>query len=244
MASRALHVWHRRAGVIAALVLAVVAVTGFALNHTESLRLDERLVRNRVVLALYGAEAPPVPIAFAVDGHHVALIGERLYLDEREVARVAGPLIGAVAHEGGYAAAVPGELLLLTADGALLERLDDADGVPSGIRALGLTLDGRLAVRAAHGDYIADLVALQWTDVGRAEARWARPVALPETRRAALAAAYRGRGMPLERVLLDLHSGRIFGRWGVYVVDAAAIAALLLAGTGLWMWGRGRRFRG
>lgn len=243
MPSRALHVWHRRAGVIAALVLAVVAVTGFALNHTETLRLDERVVRNRVVLALYGTEAAPAPVAFAVDGRAVALLGDRLFLDEREVARAAGPLLGAVTHGGGYVVAVPGELLFLTADGALLERLGGAEGVPAGIRALGVTTDGRLAVRAAHGDYISDLVTLEWTEVARADARWAQPAPLPEPRRAALAAAYRGEGMSLERVLLDLHSGRIFGRWGVYVVDAAAIAALLLAGTGLWMWGRGRRLR-
>ena len=45
-------------------------------------------------------------------------------------------------------------------------------------------------------------------------------------------------GLPLERVLLDLHSGRIFGEAGVWLVDAAALLFLLLAGSGLWLWGR------
>ena len=48
--------------------------------------------------------------------------------------------------------------------------------------------------------------------------------------------AYRGGGLPLERVILDLRSGRIVGQWGVYVVDGAALLFLALVITGLWMW--------
>ena len=48
--------------------------------------------------------------------------------------------------------------------------------------------------------------------------------------------AYRGSGLSLERVILDLHSGRIVGQWGVYVVDGAALLFLALVITGLWMW--------
>ena len=50
----------------------------------------------------------------------------------------------------------------------------------------------------------------------------------------------RGSGLPVERVLLDLHSGRIFGKPGVYVVDAAAILFLVLAASGVWLWGKRR----
>ena len=45
--------------------------------------------------------------------------------------------------------------------------------------------------------------------------------------------AYRGGGLPLKRVIFDLHSGRIVGQWGVYVVDGAAFLAVI---TGLCMW--------
>ena len=40
--------------------------------------------------------------------------------------------------------------------------------------------------------------------------------------------------------MLDLHSGRILGSWGVYLVDAAAILFMLLAITGVWLWGKRR----
>ena len=42
-------------------------------------------------------------------------------------------------------------------------------------------------------------------------------------------------------MLLDLHSGRIFGEYGVYLMDAAAVALLWLSGSGLWVWWQRRR---
>ncbi len=53
--------------------------------------------------------------------------------------------------------------------------------------------------------------------------------------RGRLVEAYRGKGLLLERVLLDVHSGRILGAWGVYLVDAAAVLFLGLVLSGLWM---------
>jgi hypothetical protein len=47
---------------------------------------------------------------------------------------------------------------------------------------------------------------------------------------------YRGKGLPLERVILDIHSGRILGQAGVLLIDFMAILFLLLAMSGVWMW--------
>jgi len=46
--------------------------------------------------------------------------------------------------------------------------------------------------------------------------------------------------LPMERIMLDLHSGRILGRAGVYIMDAAAIGFLVLAASGVWLWVRRR----
>jgi hypothetical protein len=40
-------------------------------------------------------------------------------------------------------------------------------------------------------------------------------------------------GLPLDRILLDLHTGRLFGPIGVVIVNAASAAFLILAVTGL-----------
>lgn len=44
-----------------------------------------------------------------------------------------------------------------------------------------------------------------------------------------------------DRVLLDLHTGRILGDWGIYVMDGAAIILLILTFTGMYNWYRSPR---
>jgi uncharacterized iron-regulated membrane protein len=161
-----------------------------------------------------------------------------LYLDTLELAEHEGPLLGAVQVERMLVVAVPDEILLLTRDGEVTERLSDADGVPAGMRSIGRDTAGRLIVRGAHGVYSADLERVEWRHEVDPEVTWAEPVVLPLGLRGRLVETYRGKGLPLERVLLDVHSGRILGAWGVYVVDAAAVLFLGLVLTGLWMWSR------
>jgi uncharacterized iron-regulated membrane protein len=49
--------------------------------------------------------------------------------------------------------------------------------------------------------------------------------------------------LPLERVLLDVHSGRIFGRYGPLAMDLAALALAVLALSGIWIYLRTLRRR-
>ncbi|MGH8592110.1 MAG: PepSY domain-containing protein, partial [Gammaproteobacteria bacterium] len=155
-----------------------------------------------------------------------------------ELAEHEGPLLGAVQVGRMLVVAVPDEILLLTPAGEVIERLSGADGVPAGMRSIGRDSAGRLIVRGAHGDYSADVERVEWRHEVDPEVTWAEPVTLPPALRGRLVEAYRGKGLTLERVLLDIHSGRILGAWGVYLVDAAAVLFLGLVLTGLWMWSR------
>lgn len=64
--------------------------------------------------------------------------------------------------------------------------------------------------------------------------KWRWPLPHRPNKREAALRAFRGEGIPLYRVLLDLHSGRLFGTLGVWIVDAAAVAMLFLTMTGVW----------
>lgn len=101
--------------------------------------------------------------------------------------------------------------------------------------------NGNLAVRAAHGDYLADADLLKWKELPRVDAAWAAPAPIPQALHQRLLSDYRGKGLPVERVILDLHSGRIVGTWGPWVMDAAAVVLIFLVATGCWMWLRQRR---
>ena len=104
------------------------------------------------------------------------------------------------------------------------------------MRGIGISANGDLVIRAAHGDYIADLDKMDWHDSSSPNVTWAHEAPIPNDLRQGLIEAYRGVGLPLERVILDLHSGRIFGKWGVYLIDSMAVLFLLLAMSGIWMW--------
>ena len=47
----------------------------------------------------------------------------------------------------------------------------------------------------------------------------------------------------VQQILVDAHSGRLFGRFGTFFVDAVGIAALLLATSGVWMMWRTSKAR-
>jgi len=211
------------------------------LNHTGALGLGKRFVETQWLLDLYHISAPEPPVAFSAGERFVSRLGDRLYLDTKELSERAERLIGGLKLGDTLLIAIPGKLLVVSPTGELIERIDGADGVPSGMNRIGLTASGQLVIRAAHGDYLADLGKLDWRKTTTADVGWATPVTLSPELHQKLVRTYRGGGLPLERVILDLHSGRIVGQWGVYVVDGAALLFLALVITGLWMWATQRR---
>lgn len=235
--------WHRRLGIAVALFAVLLAVTGLLLNHTEELELDSTYVHSNVLLNWYGIRAPDAPLSYAAGGHWMSQLGERLYFDDRELpVDEPGRLLGAVTLADRIIIALEGRLLLLTLSGDLLETLDGAQGVPAGMRQIGVK-DDKLVIRASHGDYLADKDLLHWEESAAVGDRhvpgvvgWAKANPVPENLHARLAEVYRGKGLTLERVVLDLHSGRIAGQTGVVIMDAAAILLILLAVSGIWMW--------
>lgn len=229
--------WHRRAGLVTAALVAWLALTGIALNHTQGLALDARYVTSRWLLAGYGLTPPEQVVSYRVGEDWVSQVGERLYLNAREIdGEYHSPLVGAVALKAWRVIGVEGRLLVLTPQGELLETLGGAHGVPAGMLALGVHAGRHLVVRAAHGDYLADEELLTWQQRRAIEAEWARTADTPPLLRQALLEAYRGRMLRVERVLRDLHSGRLLGRYGHLLMDLAAAGFLFLAASGLGMW--------
>lgn len=239
-------VWHRYLGLSAAVFLIVLAVSGMLLNHTESLELDSRFIRAAGLLKWYGIELPQAPVSFRVGERWISDMAGQLYWGRRAVTDLPGPLVGAVAVGPSVIAATADELLVLSEAGELIERLDSmAYGVPQGIDRIAAAPQGRLVVQTPQGIYQSDAELLQWreiTDPGVASPTWVRPETAPESLRDALVSFYRGAGVSWERLVQDIHSGRILGRWGVYFVDLLAVLFIFLALAGVWVWGSRRRY--
>ena len=238
---RSVYQWHRMIGLTVAILVLFLAVTGIVINHTNRLGLDHSYVQSDWLLDWYGIRLPEQPHGFKVDDSWVSQIGQRLYFGDRELKGDHARLIGAVQVGKTIVIAAGDKLLLLTIDGRLIEQLSGSDGVPSGMRAIGIMKPDRLAVQAAHGVYHSDKEFSHWRKQAAQHDNWAQPTAVPESLKQKLSRLYRGRGLSHERVLLDLHTGRLFGGFGVMVMDAAAIMLLLLALSGTWLWLKRKR---
>ncbi len=232
-----MYIWHRYIGVSAALLVVILAITGLMLNHTGKLQLDSRYVSNNWLLDQYGIRAPARIRSYQVENRWLSQWGERLFLDQIDVGATHEKLLGALYYGGMLVLALESEVWLLTPEGELIEKLGGNEGIPAGMSAIGMTDEGHVAVMAAHGVYTADRDLVIWQDAPEAITVWIDSEDLPVSLHQRLLEKYRGQGLPLERVILDLHSGRLFGRYGVYVMDAAAVLMLFLAFSGSWIWG-------
>ena len=237
---RSLFIWHRHIGLASALFVILLTLTGLLLNHTEDLGLDSHHIQSDLVLDWYGIRAPDAMPSYTVGSVTVTQVGTQIYWNTTSIPEAPPPLLGAVISHGLVVIGIEKQLLLFTPDGELVERLDNTADFPAGIQSLGLNSAGDLVVRTAHGNYQADSSILKWQMSGAEPVNWKSPAPPSPALRAALQRAYRGTGLTLERFLLDIHSGRILGNRGVYLVDAAALLFLLLATTGVWLWLRHR----
>ena len=240
---RSFYVWHRYMGLCAALFALIIAVTGLLLNHTEDFQFDSRYVKNDWLLDWYGIQAPETLLSFAAHDQHVTLMGEHLYLNRKEIDGEYQHLIGALYLDGLFIIAVSDSILLLTPHGDIVERLRSEDGMPAGIRNIGVGKDGRLVAENNVDYFQADKEFLTWRRWGQdpQSVQWTRPTALDARLSQSLRQHYRGEVLPVERVILDLHSGRIFGSAGPWLFDIAALLLILLALTGTVIWLRRRR---
>ena len=231
-----IHKWHRKVGITAAFFVMLLVVTGLLLNHTDKLNLQNIFVQSEKLLQWYNIQPKGQMKGFSVDQHWLSQIDGRLYFDQMELADHIEDLYGAVRISEGFVVALDGSLLILTRSGELVERLSGSEGVPAGIKSIGLSESGDIVINAAHGDYIAELDTTEWQEQERLAVNWSVADEIPEKLREQLLRLYRGKGLPLERVIIDIHSGRILGQAGVLLVDFMALLFLSLAMSGVWMW--------
>ena len=234
---RALRVWHRRLGLAAAAFVLVVSVTGLMLNHAGTLRLDDIKVETSWVLNWYGlAGVDGDGRTFRVDSNAVSWAGGWVFWNEKPVVGGVGPLRGAVWLNEQAVLAAPREILLLTSDGELIERF-----LPSTFGAdmeqLG-TDEGRAIVRAGTHLFSAGSDGAIWTAIPEATlaTEWSAPTPVPDALAQPLNRHLRGEGLPLYRIILDIHSGHFLSHAGVLLMDGAALLLIILSLTGIWMW--------
>ena len=234
--------WHRFFAVVGALFILFLTLTGGAINHSELLGLNQQSVERPWLLSWYGLREPTILESVALAGKMLTWAGNRLYLDGDEVATTSGVAVGAVATPKLLIAASSNTLLLLTPGGELVERLQVSQIIPGVVNAIGQSRSGRVVLESGSQLLQADQDLLDWQPLleDRSKVQWSAAVPTPEDLRRRVIRNYQGPGLSLEQLILDLHSGRFFGRAGVIIYDLLALVLLTLALSGLVLWQRGR----
>ncbi|MFB0979044.1 MAG: hypothetical protein QMC73_15395, partial [Myxococcota bacterium] len=152
--------------------------------------------------------------------------------------------------------ASPNRLLLVdsapTLEGGRPQIVDQMDSasLPGELLRVGRDKRQQLIVETNDGSFRAGDDLLEWhlvdnvDNVETAEVAWSEATEPTADQRAKVLREFRGEGLPRSRVMADLHSGRIFGRFGPAVMDVSAVILLLLVITGIMGSGLGRRRTG
>lgn len=232
--------WHARAGVLAALFFLFLAFTGLALNHTDTFKLDRKEVDAGWLMCWYGLKSEVPTHGYLFESGYFIGDGERWVMDGRELPGVAGAAKGAVEIAGIRYIAAAASLQLYQADGSLIDKLTGSALPALPIHKLGRR-DEMLVLDTAQGIF-SSADGLTWESASSTGVVWAHPQALPP-KAASDSAAHFAPSLPLERVLLDVHSGRILGRFGPFAMDLVALVLMALALSGIWIYLRSIRKR-
>ncbi|MBV1932275.1 MAG: PepSY domain-containing protein [Porticoccaceae bacterium] len=238
-----LKIWHRRLGLSAATFVLILAISGFFLNHANDWYLDQQTISSSALLDWYGIKQSESLMSYPLDDKFVTRVGDEVFLDTREIAHCTGQLQGALAlpKQHFIVIACDNELFVLTEQYEMVERLGAAHSVPGPLDKIGL-YQNELVLSAGADHFLADIDRLSWSSLAASEAatkktiNWAKTTATPPALSEALGKHFVGEGITVERLLLDIHSGRIVGAWGIYLIDLMAILFVILAVTGFMMW--------
>jgi len=228
--SKLLYKGHRHIGFAISLVLILLSLTGIALNHTSELQLDQRYIKSPFILDWYGIASSKNPKSYAIQTHWLSQLEGTLYLNNKAILKAKEPLIGAISMTDFIVAAFPNTLLLLTPEGELIESISKAN-----IEKIALQKN-LIFIQNQQQIYFSSDQLLSWQKTEQPPDAWALPSLLPSAMTEELKQKSRERILDYERLTLDIHSGRFFGAWGVYLMDVSAILLIFLAITGVWFW--------
>ncbi|OUS17006.1 hypothetical protein A9Q88_06040 [Gammaproteobacteria bacterium 50_400_T64] len=240
--------WHGRVGVLAAFFVLLLAVTGLCLNHVSDWGFDRKALHSPALLSLYGMAEVNDVVSYPLADSYISEINDQMFYQLDEITACDGALMGALTvrftNTSQIVVACERQLLLFSPAFQLIEKIGPGLGLPVAVKRVGL-VDGQLIIDTTGGLFFSDLNALSWTAVAAGDVPstvdWSEVGVAPEHIRLALAESVDREDITYERLLLDIHSGRILGGWGVYLVDAMAVLFMLLAISGVLMWMRGKK---
>ncbi len=220
---------------IISLFVILLVLTGWALNHTAELGLARLSMNTPWITAWYGLRGTAPATGYTASGHWLISNENGALLDGKSLTVSAPNAIGLVVTPTLIAIATTNELILLDHQHRVIEQLRGAQLPTAPIKRIGAVGD-KIVLQGSN--IVASADGIEWP-VFAGAAIWSTPQRLPPGQ--LIFAQQLLPGIALERLIQDIHSGRILGHFGPYLMDAVGLIFMLLAASGLWMFFRHRR---
>lgn len=238
---RHLREWHRKLGIIAAFFLIFLSISGVALNHTTLLSLAHQPIENTRLLDHYGI-APPSDVRF-YQKNTLQVTNNLLWLNDKLLLESTSNIVAVTVIRTTQASdekiiltVSDDQIYLFNQQGDLIDQLGEELDVPQNINALHVNKSD-ITVRTPTGYFQTNIDFFEWQKITFVvEPDWIKPIEASEKLMTKAKLAYRSQFLTLERIILDAHSGRIFGLFGVLFMDAVAVLLILLSLSGIYIW--------
>lgn len=222
-------------GAVIVFFLVYLLVSGLAINHGEILKLDKREVSYPWLMRWYGIHVANPTQGYVLGKSYFSWDEDKWILDDKLLPNGVGKPVGAVEVRGINYVATAATLYLYQSDGQLLAKVEKQSLPAYPILAIGKM--GSNVVLQTPSAVFASVDGLKWERSNATGMTLSSLQDLPANvkRRSAEILA---QGIPLQRILLDVHSGRIFGRYAIWVMDIASLVLLGLGLSGFWLYWR------
>ena len=232
---------HKFTGIAVCVFLIHLSITGIFLNHTEDLGLDEKYTASPMILALYNISIPNQKESFLVDDIFISRFGDQVFMGNQPIIKNENPITGATLSNQVLFIAFPNEMVLLTQEGELIERISGTAELPENIQKLGVSED-ILYLKTPNQLWQSSDQAQAWELSDSNFNDWSNEVIMPDQQTKQIEMYFSGKGVSLEQFFLDLHNGNIIKGFGKWLLDIIAIFLLLLSISGIWIWLKKRRY--
>lgn len=231
-----LHKWHRRIGLLATIFIIFLVITGIALQHSDDFNLNSQYLSNSWLLKYYGIKPNPI-VTYQLGNQTISHAGESVYLSGKPISHQVESIHGAISHSNHeLIIATSDSLLVINNQGEIVDEITTRDGLQEAPIGIALSKNNTTVMRGinTYWESVNDLT--QWQVLQGPHPHWVAPAITLPALKHVIESHDMSQQINLERFLLDAHSGRFFGKYGVYVIDIAAILLLILSVTGIWLW--------
>ena len=250
--------YHKIIGLFVCLVLIHLSVTGIALNHTDKLNLNQTKISWNWLLNAYGISVPETKIAFAIEGNFFHLTNSKIFMNTQSIMRSEDILVGVINFDNQFIISTTDDIILINKSGDFIKKIKLPEISVPKINKIGSYVDG-IVVEINEIKFISDKNLENWVPKKDSDAdkwtteisiplenwvpkkdsdtvKWSTEISIPRDMSNQIKKYYVGKGITIEQIILDLHSGVIFKSAGKFFMDIIALLLIFMSISGVWIW--------